>query len=459
MRCNSKETSSIEEELFDDCGYFRTWSTDREVFSNSRFSRIYFFLRCLIKALVQTFRFALDSPKKRSRTTVNFLFIYLTENQRRAYQNWVKWSQSYQTASFMKGADRHISWRDCGLLSIRYLWSTYCILRSRSDHHLTIPWLGEFVRYRVGLVLAERLYRNIHPQVVVFANDHSGILRAFIRRARELGCKTVYTQHASIGRSFPPLDFDLALLDGNQACHHYIESGPVKGHVVITGRNTCKPQSSTDDCSGGNFIGLATNELNSLKEWIYWIKRLKQLDRKLLLRCHPADKRKIAWRLICRWHGIEFDSSTLNDYLSRCRFLLTGMSGIILEAALKGVPSLAIRPPKWHSQRMLDYYSYERFGLVKGISRQDTNKQLFEHLSQISQDRVGFFEAGMVLDPPSEKNKIIKLLENNLRSGEKIESQLDKNYDMFFVYDDNRIYCSSNYKNFLNDTNYIAIDR
>lgn len=359
----------------------------------------------------------------------------------------------------MKGADRHISWRDCGLLSIRYLWSTYCILRSRSDHHLTIPWLGEFVRYRVGLVLAERLYRNIHPQVVVFANDHSGILRAFIRRARELGCKTVYTQHASIGRSFPPLDFDLALLDGNQACHHYIESGPVKGHVVITGRNTCKPQSSTDDCSGGNFIGLATNELNSLKEWIYWIKRLKQLDRKLLLRCHPADKRKIAWRLICRWHGIEFDSSTLNDYLSRCRFLLTGMSGIILEAALKGVPSLAIRPPKWHSQRMLDYYSYERFGLVKGISRQDTNKQLFEHLSQISQDRVGFFEAGMVLDPPSEKNKIIKLLENNLRSGEKIESQLDKNYDMFFVYDDNRIYCSSNYKNFLNDTNYIAIDR
>jgi hypothetical protein len=428
------------------------------VFADSTFSRLYWFMGCLIKALILAFRFALDSPKKHNRKPAKFLFIFLTENQRRSYQHWVKWSQSYQSASFMEGADWHISWRDCGLLSIRYLWSTYSILRSRPDHHLTIPWLGEFVRYRVGLVLAERLYRTVSPQVVVFANDHSGIFRAFIRRARERGCQTVYTQHASIGRSFPPLDFDLALLDGNQACHHYIESGPVKGHVVITGRNACKPQSSTDDSSRGNCMGLATNELNSLGEWIYWIKRLKQLDRKLLLRCHPADKRKIAWRLICRWYGIEFVRTPLNDYLNRCWALLTGMSGIILEAALKGVPSLAIPPPKWHSPRMLDYYSYERFGLAKRISKQETNEQLLAGLSQISQDRVGFFEAGMVIDPHSEKNKIIKLLENSLNSGEKIESQLERNYDTF-VHDDNRIYCDPDYTAFLKGSKSIASDR
>jgi hypothetical protein len=248
--------------------------------------------------------------------------------------------------------------------------------------------------------------------MIVISNDHSGLFRAFIRCARERGLPVVYTQHASIGRNFPPLDFDLSMLDGAQAYLHYCESGPPRGPVVITGRNRPtigkrRTQAHDDQLS----VGVATNWDDSILEWLPTLRVLAREFPQVTLRCHPAETRKLAWRLCCRAFGIRFDTGTLAEFLTHTTVLVSGMSGIILDAALQEIPSLVKLSALRSSERMIDYFSYQKFGLARTIPELRELPGLVRAAATkvVDGERVGAYEAGIVDDPGSAKRTTLDL--------------------------------------------------
>jgi hypothetical protein len=332
----------------------------------------------------------------------------------------------------MADADWDVSWARCGLLTLRYFWPVYKLLRKRPDSALTLPWLEEFVRYRVGLVLAAELYRRAKPNIVAVSNDHSGLFRAFIRVARQNGYHIAYTQHASIGKNFPVLDFDLTLLDGVQAYLQYRESGVPTGAIVITGRNRPRVAESKPNSTGSLGLGLATNWDDSLLEWLPLLWLAGKRFPGVALRCHPAETRKLAWRLLCLVCRVRMVSGRLEDFLTSIDVLVSGISGIILDAALHGVPCLLkLSSMRRSSDNMADYFGYQKFGLCTPIPNLEALPGLVAKSAGERADfeRVGAYEAGLVQDPDVEKCAALALFRAGLRDDRGLATELRKRYE------------------------------
>jgi hypothetical protein len=416
------EPTDIEQQLLDECGFWKKFTGDVRRPANQLPVRLFWVLRLLARALIFVISLRKQTTPRQSSSEMSpckVLLIYFTENQRRAFRPWSGVDVGTQTASWLPSADWPVSRRRCGWLTLRFFWGVYRQLSQRPDRALTFPWLEEFVRYRVGLVLAEELYGRVNPRVVVVSNDHSGLFRAFIRSARERGCRLVYTQHASIGKNFPVLDFDLTLLDGVQAYLQYRESGTPRGYVVITGRH--RPSLRSSRRSGAPValrLGLATNWDDSLLEWIPLLRRVGKLLPGAVLRCHPAETRKLAWRLLCKLCGIRVDSGTLDAFLGQTNVLISGMSGIILDAALYGIPCLIKVPAVRASGTEVDYYGYEKFQLCKPIHRLEELERLVATCAAQETDfeRVGAYEAGLVQAPDDEKRAVLALFVDSVKT-------------------------------------------
>lgn len=415
----SSPVQDIETQLWEECGFWKVYTGEIRRPADSILSRVRWIARLLMRAAVICVRFARHPPpRKPPGSPCDLLLIYVTENQRRSVLPWIGTSQRTQTASWMADADWNIPWLRCGFLMLRYAWPVYRTLRKRADAPLTIPWFEEFVRFRAGLILADELYRQSRPRVVVVSNDHSGMFRAFIRVARHHGCKIIYTQHASIGRNLPALQFDLALLDGAQAYLHYLESGVPTGSVVITGRN--RPQQrSTRDPALPMKVGLATNFDDPIAEWVPMLRLLSRHFPEVSLRCHPAETRKLAWHWVARACGVRIESGALADFLRDTSVLISGMSGIILDAALFGIPCLIKLSSLRQSVAMKDYYSYERFGLCRPIVDLESLPKLIREVTAAPADiaRAAVYEAGLVVDPVAEKRAAVQMFMDCLEQG------------------------------------------
>ena len=102
----------------------------------------------------------------------------------------------------------------------------YCFvnLKYQIIHFYKFPFLliGLYLRnrsaFRIFNIVAQsigfyeewkRLFKSIKPRAIVFSNDHVWNSRALIHAAIEAGIPTIYIQHASVSKYFPPLIFDL----------------------------------------------------------------------------------------------------------------------------------------------------------------------------------------------------------------------------------------------------------
>jgi hypothetical protein len=425
----SSSAHDTDAQVWEECGFWKVYTGEIRRPADSALSRFRWVARLLARAAVICIRFAWQ-PRRRKPPAApcELLLVYVTANQRHSFSAWIGTGPNVQTASQMQDADWDIPWFRCGLLMLRYAWPVYRTLRSRDDHVLTIPWYEEFVRFRVGLVLADDLYRRARPRVVAVSNDHSGMFRAFIKEARRHGCKLVYTQHASIGRNLPALQFDLTLLDGAQAYLHYRESGVPTGSVVITGRN--RPQTHARTGQRELTIGLATNLDDSIAEWTPVLRTVSQQFPQVTLRCHPAETRKLAWRGLASACGVRMDTGSLADFLRGTSVLISGMSGIILDAALWDIPCLIKLSSLRVSDAMKDYYGYERFGLCTPIGEMVDLPDLIRSVSQRPADitRVAVYEAGLVVDPAEEKRAALEIFMQCLERGLDPEAGLRKRY-------------------------------
>lgn len=256
-------------------------------------------------------------------------------------------------------------------------------LRRKVLYYYKFPFhLFQFLRYRRKSTLRfydllydatgfyEVYYRKLQqyrPAAVVFANDHNADTRAMLLAAKDLGIKTIYIQHASVSTLFPPLSFDLNLLEGQDSLDKYRQCGPIAGRVELVGmpkadlyipyRNT-----GTTICT----VGIGCNIMDEMVELEKLLRvlsdRLPHLE--IILRPHPRDTRSFA-RLAGAGPNIRISDSravAAFDYLRQVDVQVSGISGIHLEAVLLNVWSIYYDFSP--TQKIDDYYGFIRHGLV-----------------------------------------------------------------------------------------------
>lgn len=98
----------------------------------------------------------------------------------------------------------------------------YLIEYLKNKKLLTLSNIHQSISYFLSYTIALNTLRNIEGLVlVVLANDHSPLPVAFWAAAKRQTLKTLYVQHAEITESFPPLEFDFAVLKNRVSGYIY----------------------------------------------------------------------------------------------------------------------------------------------------------------------------------------------------------------------------------------------
>ncbi|GAB3197246.1 hypothetical protein ABID22_002279 [Pontibacter aydingkolensis] len=205
------------------------------------------------------------------------------------------------------------------------------------------------------------------PTAIVFANDHNADARAMLLAAKAAGIRTAYIQHASVSPIFPPLEYDLNLLEGQDALDKYKLCGPVTGRVELVGMPKADAFAQFRNQNKSiNRIGIGCNLMDATEEITALASQLAKdfPEADIILRPHPRDNRDFE-NVLSSYPNIKFSNSRLVptfEYLKEIDILLSGNSGIHLEAVLLNV--WAIYYNMNQSERLYDYYGFIQKGLV-----------------------------------------------------------------------------------------------
>ncbi len=219
------------------------------------------------------------------------------------------------------------------------------------------------------------------PTTIVFANDHNPDARAMLLAAKAVGIKTAYIQHASISPIFPPLQFDLNMLEGQDALDKYKLCGPVEGGVELIGMPKSDAYANYRNKNREiRTIGIGCNLMDDIVEVE---KLLRQLTIdfptiNFILRPHPRDTRNYKPLLTINSNIHISDGSTepTFDYLRRIDVQISGNSGIHLEATLLNVWSIFYNMNP--QENLNDYYGFIEHGLVDAAADYNDLKDLLQ---------------------------------------------------------------------------------
>ncbi|MCC2545238.1 hypothetical protein LJY25_02180 [Hymenobacter sp. BT175] len=230
-----------------------------------------------------------------------------------------------------------------------------------------------------------RAVRHYRPRAIVFANDHNDDSRALLLAARTCGVPTAYVQHASVSVSFPPLSFDLSLLEGQDALDKYRQCGPVQGRVELVGMPKAdaflgeKNQSPTV-----RRVGLAVNTLDDTDAIsalaTYLLRKFPTLT--FTFRPHPGDTRDFAF--LQRQHPELLFSDARQqhvfNFLQAQDALIAADTSTHLEATLLNLVSIYYRLGT--HQVAYDYYGYVARGLVDEAASPEQLGELLRRYQQ-----------------------------------------------------------------------------
>lgn len=239
--------------------------------------------------------------------------------------------------------------------------------------------VGYYEEYRCEL-------RRYRPRAVVFANDHNDDARALLLACRAEQIPTAYIQHASVSRWFPPLGFDLSLLEGRHALDTYRSCGPVAGHVSLVGmpkadafirRRNTEPRVRR--------VAIAASLLDPTDALLAALDVLLPALPELhfTFRPHPSDPRDFRALFGKRHPGLAYSdarSENVFAFLHRHDALIAADTSTHLEATLLNLVSLYFR--FGHSRGLTDdYYGYVRHGLIDAV---DSASELVERVAQLA---------------------------------------------------------------------------
>ncbi|MAO66100.1 MAG: hypothetical protein CL666_13985 [Balneola sp.] len=206
-----------------------------------------------------------------------------------------------------------------------------------------------------------RYLKKYNPKAIIFSNDHSVEQRALLLAAKECGIKTIYIQHASVTKYFPPLKFDLSLLEGQDAYDKYKSIGSIEGKVELVGMpkfdEYVEYRSDKDTIDR---IGVCFNMTDRIGDVEKTTKFLVQEfpDIEFYLRPHPRESRNFYV------NGVKLsDSKKTNafQFLKNVDAIIAGNTSIHLEAAIFNVLPIYY---SFSNKGNADSYGYTENGLT-----------------------------------------------------------------------------------------------
>ena len=250
-----------------------------------------------------------------------------------------------------------------------YYWQFPLALAGLLRREGQVAWrFFDYIFYAVGYYeVYRRALRHYRPRAVVFSNDHNDDARSLLLACRAEGVPTAYVQHASVSTHFPPLSFDLSLLEGQDALDKYQQCGPVAGRVALVGMpkaDAYLAQKNTRPTA--QRVGIACNihdPLPALAEV------LTQLLRELpglafTLRPHPSDARDFGplRRQLPALHWSDPRQENVFAFLQRHDALVAADTSTHLEATMLNLASIYYQFGP--NPAIRDYYGYAAHGLV-----------------------------------------------------------------------------------------------
>lgn len=258
--------------------------------------------------------------------------------------------------------------------------------------------------------------KKFQPQKVVFTNDHNPEIRGMLLACLKCKIPTFYIQHASVSHLFPPLAFDMALLEGEDAKCKYLKMGNTHTKIELVGIPRIEKYLEYRKCIHNiQKIGLAYNtfdDLNKLKELIVYIKN--QLPNiQFILRRHPGDERdtSILNELEVNWSDSRNEISF--EFINKIDLLISGESNIHLEA------SMLNRPCVYYQITNTDFFDYYGF-VSKNISKYiETLPTLVDYIKQYKYEepepylQAAYYNAAIKSDFEGKSiNKIVNFILN-----------------------------------------------
>lgn len=222
----------------------------------------------------------------------------------------------------------------------------------KKNFYLFLVTCGLYESYRIIL-------KRQRPKIIIFANDHVYYQRALLLAAKSVGIKTVYIQHATVTNSFPPIRYDLVLLDGEDAKNKYIEcSGEVFKYKYIGMPKFDKYQSYRKTSMELNTIGIALNIVDDLKKALFLVKEISKTfpNLNIIVRLHPSDIRDISsFSKYCSFSNSKIEG--VFEYLKQIDINIACHTSTHLEATLLNIPSIFYDIGEYE---VGDYYGFQK---------------------------------------------------------------------------------------------------
>ena len=297
------------------------------------------------------------------------LFVSTTTNQRRAMASIVNQMAGACRVNILHTKPINLPLLFAYLLALPFFpLVAFKFLRARGDKRTAFYHVFDRYWCAYGYYLMVRLLlRRTTPKAVVVANDHVFWFRAFVKAAQDENIPTIYLQHASVTKRFPPLSFDYALLEGIDTLNKYVSCGSSQTEVFLVGMPKFDAFAySLNDNDRVHSIGICTNPLDSFQEVKTLCACLKESfpDMNFFLRPHPGDKRYRNWEELAYTYSWQFSNGKeegVFQFLHHVDAIIAGDSSIHLEAALLNVfPIYYV-----FGRQKKDSYGFQQNGLVE----------------------------------------------------------------------------------------------
>jgi hypothetical protein len=186
-------------------------------------------------------------------------------------------------------------------------------------------------------------------------NDHTCYSVLLHDMAEKMGINTVYLQHASIGKGFPDLYFDVNILFSRASLDKY--NNPLAKRVeIIYDLRLLKLTKCSVNRGGGNLL-ICLNAIDKKRNVIELVECIKE---NVTIRLHPSDSRDSMSR---GWpDNCQVSNSTLEHDLLSSRLVIANETSLFVEAAYLGVPGVIAS--FFGDSRFSDDYGFEEEGLL-----------------------------------------------------------------------------------------------
>lgn len=234
-----------------------------------------------------------------------------------------------------------------------------------------------------------RFLKKNKPSYIVFSNDHTIFPRALLIAAKELAIPTIYIQHASITPYFPPLDFDLNLLEGQATLDQYSLNGPVSGTTQFIGMPKFDPYIKYRNTSKKvTRIGVCSNKMDKTDDVEAFLKDLQKAfpTTTITFRPHPADTTIFK---IPKEVKLSTNKELAFEFLQKQDLVIAGNTSIHLEAVLLNVVAIYYEYSPYQSD-ISDMYLYCKNNLAKNATNKDLLIKIIE--AQIVEKETKIYE-------------------------------------------------------------------